>query len=119
MISVTTTKVINLDQLDRELGRVGLVCRDDGTTRVVGAPDDNVTQAQLQAAVDAHVAVDRDANGATLRRRAQNALATNATFLGLASPSNAQNAAQVKALTRQMNGLVRLVVGLLDDITNT
>lgn len=54
------------------------------------------------------------ANAATIRDRATQALSTNADFLALASPNNAQNAAQVKALTRQVNGLVRLVLGRLD-----
>lgn len=50
------------------------------------------------------------ANAQTLRDRAIQALAANATFLAVASPSNAQIAAQVKALTRQVNGVMRLLV---------
>lgn len=54
------------------------------------------------------------ANEATIRDRTSGALATNATFLGLASPTNAQIAAQVKALARQNNGLIRLALRRFD-----
>lgn len=54
-------------------------------------------------------------NDRTLRERAQNALANNNTFMNLTAPTNAQNAAQIKALTRQMNAIIRLVVGALDN----
>lgn len=53
-------------------------------------------------------------NLATLRSQAETALESNRTFLALASPSNAQTLAQVKSLTRQMNAVIRLVVGKLD-----
>lgn len=53
-------------------------------------------------------------NRQALTDQAAAALATNRTFLALASPTNAQIAAQVKALTRQNNALVRLALGLLD-----
>lgn len=49
-------------------------------------------------------------NADTLRDRAAQALATNAAFLAVASPTNAQTLAQVKALTRQVNGILRLLV---------
>ena len=51
---------------------------------------------------------------ATIRAAATNALATNATFLGLATPTNAQVLAQVQALTRQMDGVIRLLTGRLE-----
>jgi hypothetical protein len=43
-----------------------------------------------------------------------NARANNTTFLGIASPTNAQIVSQVQALTRQNNGLMRVVYGLLN-----
>jgi hypothetical protein len=59
------------------------------------------------------------ANQQALQSRAQAALAANATFLGLASPTNAQTLAQVKTLTKECNALIRLLLGALDDISNT
>ena len=56
------------------------------------------------------------ANNATIRTQATTALDTNRTFIALASPTQAQTLAQVKALSRQMNGLIRLQLGQLDGI---
>jgi hypothetical protein len=53
-------------------------------------------------------------NSTTLRQQADAALATNRTFIAIASPTNAQNAAQIKALSRQNNGIIRLVIDKLD-----
>lgn len=56
MSELTTDKPINPSQLGTELGRVALRCvgpDEDGNTKV---RTDAVTQAQLQTAVDAHVA---------------------------------------------------------------
>lgn len=60
-------------------------------------------------------------NGRTLETKLRAALATNATYLAVVAPTNAQNTAQVKALTRQVNGLVRrtLAADLLDDTAGT
>lgn len=47
----------------------------------------------------------------TLTGKAQTALANNAAFLALPHPvTNAQALAQVDALTRQMNAVIRLVL---------
>lgn len=46
----------------------------------------------------------------TIRNNASQALATNATYLGLANPTTAQAVAQVAALTRQIDALIRLAV---------
>lgn len=55
-----------------------------------------------------------DANARSLFSAADQALTNNRTFLALSSPTAAQNAAQVKALTRQMNGVIRLLLGRFD-----
>lgn len=89
-----------------------VVQRCNGTTTFTDGP---LTSAQV-AAIPACTA---DANAATLRSRAQTALGTNATFLALASPTAAQVATQTKALTRQCDGLIRLALGLLSDITDS
>lgn len=49
-------------------------------------------------------------NETTIRQQAESALAANKTFLAITSPTTAQIAAQVKALTRQNNGLIRMVL---------
>lgn len=49
-----------------------------------------------------------------LHEQVRDALAANRTFLALASPTAAQNAAQVRALTRQVTALTRLTIRKLD-----
>jgi hypothetical protein len=58
-------------------------------------------------------------NDETIRDRAVAALATNKAFIDSAKPGTAAAQAsaaydQTKALTRQVNGLIRLVLGRLD-----
>ena len=55
-----------------------------------------------------------DVNADTIRAQAQTALANNRTYLALGTPTAAQNTAQVKALTRQTQGIIRLLLGALD-----
>lgn len=55
----------------------------------------------------------------TLRSKAQTALSNNQTFLGIASPTNAQAVAQVQALTKQVDTLIRLVCGQLNSTQGT
>lgn len=46
-----------------------------------------------------------------LAAKTRTALTTNATFLALSAPTNADVLAQVKALTRENNALIRLLMG--------
>lgn len=61
-----------------------------------------------------------EANAQTLRDKAAQALTVNATYLARQSPTAAQTTAQVQALTRQLNAVIRLlVVADTSDITGT
>jgi hypothetical protein len=74
-------------------------------------------EASQMAAADA--VLTADTNRVTIEQRAQTALAANETFLAIASPSNAQNAAQIKLLTRECQGLIRLAIKALDSLNGT
>lgn len=63
-------------------------------------------------------------NTQTIRQRAEAALTANASFIGAAKPGTA--AAQASAaydqtvrVTRECSALIRLTLGLLDDISGT
>lgn len=62
---------------------------------------------------------DNNPNLMTIRTRATTALTTNATFLAIASPTAAQVATQTKALTRQNDAIIRMLLNLLSDISDT
>lgn len=62
------------------------------------------------AIADVPTAVNADA----IRTAATQALDANRTYLAVASPTNAQNLAQIRALTRQNNKIIRQVLGLFD-----
>ncbi len=85
---------------------------DRSLTVVAGKPTETWTiRAKTQAELDS----DRDAaNRATIQQQATTALDNNRTYLAIGSPSAAQVAAQVRALTQQNNGVIRLVLGKLD-----
>lgn len=87
-----------------------------------------LTPATVRAAIAADVALDAaaaaaqailDGNGETLRSRAKAALAVNATFLAITNPTAAQVATQAKALTRQVDALIRLVGAFLDSVSDS
>jgi hypothetical protein len=59
------------------------------------------------------------ANERAIYAKARLALQANATYLALANPTAAQNTAQVKRLTREMNGFIRLLLSELQDVSDT
>lgn len=60
-----------------------------------------------------------EANAQTLRDRAGAALAANATYLALSSPTAAQNTTQVQRVTKECSALIRLALNLLDSTDGT
>lgn len=58
-------------------------------------------------------------NYGTLIQRANTALTNNQTYLGIASPTTAQAVAQVAALTRQVNGLIRFTLNNFSSIADS
>lgn len=57
---------------------------------------------------------DSVANQRTVVTQALNAMANNRTFIALASPTNAEVVAQVKALSQQSNAIIRMLLGQFD-----
>jgi hypothetical protein len=78
-----------------------------------------LTAAEAAALAAEDVADTAQRNGDQIRTRAAAAMTTNATFLAIASPNATQVANQTKALTRECNGLIRLLLGALTDVSDT
>ena len=76
--------------------------------------DEQYSSAGLVGSQPVQRDVTEESSRRTIHAQAATSLDGNRAFLALTSPTAAQNAAQVKALTRQMNGVIRLVLGQLD-----
>ena len=79
--------------------------------------DDATLQAAVNAAAQAYV--DYNTNTQTLLQKATTALQNNQNYLALSTPTNAQAVAQVSALTRQMDALIRVVTDLATSTSGT
>ena len=69
-----TSKEINLDQLDKELGNQGLIAnlKDDPDNKIIKPADNStITEAQLEAAIAAHIAIDEVAVKAQAKAAAE------------------------------------------------
>lgn len=88
---------------------------DRTVTLVGGVP--TVVWVQRPWTADELTARTGETNSATIKAQARNALTLNATYLAIGAPTNAQTAAQVRALTQQVNGVIRLSIGALDATT--
>lgn len=80
-----------------------------------------VPKAVVTAAVAAHTGAASPwvGNRQTVLDKAAQALADNAAYLAALPATNVQVAAQVAAITRQVNALIRLVTDALDSTTGT
>lgn len=99
-----------------ELADDGTVTVTDSQGAVVVVPptaDTTATAAAIKAAQTV------DTNDRTIRQRLGAALDANAAFLALASPTQAQVLAQVRVLTRENTGLIRLALDALDAADGT
>lgn len=70
---ITTTKKINLAQLDAELNANGLSMESINGLHTITALDETITDKQLQAAVDAHDALPTDAEKVAAAKEAAQA----------------------------------------------
>lgn len=96
-------------------------CR-TGQTSFVPLTADQESQRQADAAAastEISAFVTTTTNRATILQKVNTALVNNATFMGLGAPTNAQTLAQVQSLTKQVNGLVRLIANLLSTAADT
>lgn len=82
-----------------------------------------VSSAQAAASIGmaslAAAASVQASNTMALQQRAQNALAANGSYLANPSVTQAQAVAQVAALTRQVNAIIRLDLRLVDTLGGT
>jgi hypothetical protein len=106
-----------------ELGNV--LVRWDYETRTffdyrVDPPTSRPFTAEENASADADAAEAlADTNLADLIAKGRAALDRNATFLAITSPTTAQAVTQVKALTRQVNALIKITARDLTDTAGT
>jgi len=100
--------------VDDEVLAIDLIDLDAGTvTRQEGGTEDAVrelTDDERLLFTQPQIAANRTA----IEDKATRALATNAKFLALTTPTNAQTLAQVKALTRENTAIIRLLLNRLD-----
>jgi hypothetical protein len=88
---------------------------DDGTTRTFDVSDGKAIIGRDVETIPTTVQV----NAATVQSRAKAALTANATFLAVPTPTAAQVGNQVKVLTKESSAVIRLLLGLLDDVSDT
>ena len=118
MITATMTTDPNNAQMLWSLIQAEITGPIDGVWTIT-APDE-VTQAALDEYVANSVAEALAiTNRAALVAKATAAVAGNAAFLAIASPTQVQSLAQIKALTKQVTALIKLQTEALTDISGT
>lgn len=123
-MSISSSARFNADALQAALP-VGAFFSSDGgavdsaTAKTITffGTDDVTGQAAVTTAAGQFV--DRAANRATITTRANAALTANATYLAIASPTTAQAVAQTATLTKECNGIIRLLLQVLDSTAGT
>jgi|ERR1051326_944957 capsule polysaccharide export protein KpsE/RkpR len=75
----------------------------------------------IQNLINAYVFDPNWAGGVAgfLTSKLTNALTTNATYLALATPTTAQNTAQIQQLTKEVNALIRQAIQALNSTSGT
>ena len=68
---------------------------------------------------DELIPTPEEVNAVTLRSRLLQQLAANAAYLGLPTPTNAQNTVHLRRVTQQNSALIRLMLELLDTTDGT
>lgn len=101
---------VSVDLPDNDKARVRYVLASGSTSDA--AADAVIASFDLSDAAHEDWLANRNPDRKTLADAAQQALADNATFLAIGTPNNAQVLAQVRALTRQSNQLIRRLVQL-------
>ena len=93
----------------------------DGSGNVVSTRP--YTPAELQTVADdlaaATLAASRSVNAESITTKAQQALTANAAYLAIPAPTAAEVRTQTERLTREVSGLIRLLLNQLDDISDT
>lgn len=74
---------------------------------------------QAAASTRAAAAAAEAANYQTAASRCRAAITSNDTYLAVATPTTAQLTSQVTRLTRQCNGLSRMLLTMLGDVSDT
>lgn len=123
-MSVTTSQPLNGDQLQAALppgasfnSSGGRLESTDQKEIVPVGTDDTTLQAAVNTAASQYV--DQEANLQTLLQKSATALQNNQAYLSIAQPTSAQAVAQVAALTRQVNGVVRVLTASLNSLAGT
>ena len=96
------------------------------TTRELISDDGRVRRFRVFNDAGERIGIDEEivptpeqVNAVTLRSRLLQALAANAAYLGLATPTNAQNTAHLRRATQELSALIRLMLELLDTTEGT
>jgi len=78
-----------------------------------------LTAGEQSQFADELAADNRNENKKAVNEKAQQALTANAAYLAIPAPTAAEVRSQTELLTKEVNGLIRLLINRLDDISDT